>query len=217
MGMQAVGTVIGFGAAPARDAERLDAVALACEVLPAEFPRIKQTDGGSLLFMLLDDDGIPALAAASKALRILKKRGGGEALVVLPAAPALPGPQARSRLARAAELSDACVVQPIGRASWADAVRCFVEPLAVFGLAGVDPREIHGLVRPRVAILRDALEILPEARELLISCRLRPNASLRELDDAASAAAERAPKARLILAGPEVSDDGPQVIVASLL
>jgi len=217
MDMQAVGTVVAFGAAPVEDAARLDSVLLACDVLPAEFRLIKQANGGTLLFALLDDDQDPALAAASKALRILKKRGGGEALLVLPAAPAIPGPLARARLQRAAELTSACVVQPIGSACWADAVRCFVEPLAVFGLAGVDPREIHALVRPRVAILHDSLELLPDAREILITCRLRPNASLRDLDQAARTAAERAPHAKLILAGPEVPDDGPGVLAASLL
>ncbi len=214
--MQAVGTVVAFGAAPAADAARLDAVALACTVLAGDFRLIKQADGGSLLFALLDDDRDPALAAASKALRILRKRGGGEALVVLPPAQATPGPQARSRLQRAAELMDACVVQPVGAAAWADAVRCFVEPLSIFGLAGVDPREIHALIRPRLAILRDALDPLSGAREIFVSCRLRPNASLHDLDDAAQTVAERTPEARLILAGPEVSDDGPRVLVASL-
>jgi hypothetical protein len=216
MDMQALGTVVAFGAAPAEDAARLDSVSLACEVLPAEFRLIKQANGGTLLFALLDDARDPALAAATKALRILKKRGGGEALVVLPPAPAIPGPQGRARLQRAAELTHACIVQPIGSASWGDAVRCFVEPLAVFGLAGVDPREIHALVRPRVAILHDSLEVLPGAREILITCRLRPNASLGDLDSAARTAAERAPGARLILAGPEVPDDGPHILTASL-
>jgi hypothetical protein len=217
LSMQVVGTVVTFGAAPAGDAARLDSVSLDCEVLPAEFRRIKRTNGGTLLFALLDDARDPALAGASKAVRILKKRGGGEALVVLPPAPAIPGPQALARLQRAAEAIDACVVQPIGSASWADAVRCFVEPLTVFGLAGVDPAEIHALVRPRVAFLHDSLEVQPGAREILITCRLPPSASLRDLDDAARTAAERAPQARLILAGPEVQDDGPRVLSVSLL
>jgi hypothetical protein len=81
----------------------------------------------------------------------------------------------------------------------------------------VDAREIHALVRPRAAVLHASLDVLPEARDLLVSCRLRPSASLRELDEAARSAAERAPGAKLILAGPEVSpDDGPRVLAASL-
>ena len=215
--MQAVGTVVVFGAAPAQDAAQLDGTALSCEALPADFRAIKQAQGGSLLFALLDDAGDPSLAAAAKALRILRRRGGGEALLVLPALPATPGPQAISRLQRAAQLTCACAVQPVAPASWADAVRCFVEPLAVYGLAGVDAREIHALVRPRAAVLHASLDVLPEARDLLVSCRLRPSASLRELDEAARSAAERAPGAKLILAGPEVSpDDGPRALAASL-
>ncbi|MGZ6144084.1 MAG: hypothetical protein ACXWLM_12150, partial [Myxococcales bacterium] len=161
----------------------------------------------------------PALAAAAKAARILRKRGGGEAILVLPPAPANPGPQALERIARAGRLCEACAVQPVAPATWADAVRCFVEPLAVFGLAGVSPREIHALLRPRAALLHHgAANASADARELLVTCRLRPNAALRDLEDAAKAAAERAPNARLVLAGPEVGDaDGPRVLVASLL
>ncbi len=218
--MQPVGTVVAFGAGPRRTAALLDATALACEVLDgSDFPRIKQAEGGSLLFLLLDDTGDPSLAAAVKAIRILRKRGGGEAIVVPPALDANPGPHALARLQRAAVLSQACVVQPVAASSWADAVRCFVEPLAIFGLVGVEPREIHALVRqPRVSLLHDRVsEALPEARDLLVTCRLRPNASLREVDDAARAAMERAPRAKLLLAGPEVPDDGPRTLVASLL
>src|SRR5438552_5375272 len=217
--MQVVGTVVAFGAAPLRDAARLDATALSCEVLSDDFRVIKQAQGGSLLLLLCAEADDPALAAASKAARILRRRGGGEALVVLPALPVNPGPQALARLERAARLTEACVVQPIGSASWSDAVRCFVEPLAVFGLVGVEPREIHGLVRPRAALLHENVAgVLPQARDVLVTCRLRRNASLREVDYAARAVAERAPKARLVIAGPEVgSDDGPRVLAASLL
>src|SRR2546422_10942305 len=98
--------------------------------------------------LLADERADPALAGAAKAARILERRGGGEAVVVLPSVPALPGPRARARVERAATLSKCCVVQPVGPASWADAVRCFGEPLAVFGLVGVDPPEIHGPLSP---------------------------------------------------------------------
>jgi len=216
--MQVVGTVVAFGAAPLRDAARLDATALSCEVLSDDFRVIKQAQGGSLLLLLCAEADDPALAAASKAARILRRRGGGEPIVVLPGLPVNPGPQALARLERAARLTEACVVQPIG-SSWSDAVRCFVEPLAVFGLVGVEAHEIHGLVRPRAALLHENVAgVLPQARDVLVTCRLRPNASLREVDYAARAVAERAPKARLVIAGPEVgSDDGPRVLAASFL
>ena len=215
--MQAVGTVVAFGAAPRRAAALLDTTALACEI-PQDFPAIKRSDGGSLLFALIEDGADPSLAGAVKALRILRQRGGGEALVVMPPLEANPGPQALAGLERAAWLIHACVVQPVGRVSWDAAVRCFVEPLAIFGLIGVEPREIHSLVRrPRVALLHDDVSrVLPEARDVLVNCRLRPNASLKEIDQAARTVAERAPQARLILAGPDVAD-GPPTLVASLL
>jgi cell division GTPase FtsZ len=114
------------------------------------------------------------------------------------------------------------MVQPIGRASWADAVRCFLEPLSVFGLIGVDPREVHGLVRPRSALLHlwddPWLDTsLREAREVLVSCRLRPTATLREIDEAATRV-RRATEARLVLAGPEVgADEGPRAVAAVFL
>lgn len=214
--MQVAGTVVAFGAAPLRDAARLDATALSCEIFSADFRALKQAQAGSLLLLLCGEAGDPSLAAAAKAARILRRRGGGEALVVLPPAPANPGPQAMQRIERAARLCEACAVQPVGPATWADAVRCFVEPLAVFGLAGVNPREIHALVRPRAALLHHQIPRLAP-KELLVTCRLRPNASLRDLDDAARAAAENAPGARLVLAGPEVGDDGgPRLLAASL-
>ena len=218
--MRPVGTVVALGAAPALAAARLHATALDCEVLGPDFRRIKQSQAGSLLFALVEDGTDPALAAAVKALRILRKRGGGEALVVLPALEALPGPQARALLQRAAELARACVVQPLAPASWQDAVRCLVEPLTVFGLAGVDAREIHALVaKPRVALLHTSIAQVPrESRDLLVSCRLRPNACLRDLEEAARAAAEAAPRAKLVLAAPEVGDArGPRTLAASFL
>lgn len=216
--MQPVCTVVAFDEAPARAAARLDATALACEVL-RDFAAIKRAHGGSLLAVLLDNGDDAALSAATKAIRILRRRGGGAGLVVLPAAQANPGPQARARLQRAAGLTSACVLQPV-HASWADAVRCFVEPLSVFGLAGVDPREVHALLKsPRAAVLHpSAGAVLAESRDVLVSCRLRPDASLSELDAAARAAAERAPRARILVAGPEVGDaEGPAVLAASLL
>ena len=147
--MKPVGTVVAFGPAAAQATAELDATALACTVLdPGEdlFRRIKQTEPGSLLMLLAEDAGDPGLAGAAKAARILRRRGGGEVLLVLPAAEANPGPKARERLRRAAELTESCVVQPV-RSSWSDAVRCFLEPLSVFGLVGVEPREVHKLAR----------------------------------------------------------------------
>jgi len=216
--MQPVGTVVAFGQASMREAARLDAKALACEIFPSDFRRLKQAEAGALLFLLCEAGDDPALAAATKAARILRARGGGEALLVLSPLPANPGPQALAGIERAATLSGACALQPVG-ASWADAVRCFVEPLAVYGLAGVEPREIHGLLRPRAAVLHASVEqVLPQAREVLVTCRLRPSASLRELDEAARMVAALAPQARLTLAGPEVGDDdGPPTLAASLL
>src|SRR5947208_246218 len=76
--MQVVGTVVAFGAAPLRDAARLDATALSCEVLSDDFRVIKQAQGGSLLLLLCAEADDPALAAASKAARILRRRGGGK-------------------------------------------------------------------------------------------------------------------------------------------
>src|SRR4051812_29542278 len=178
--MQPVGTVVAFGAAPTKAAAALDATALASDVLPAGddlFSRLKRAHGGSLLLLLAEESDDPALAAAWKAARILRRRGGGDPVLVLPAVPALPGPQARARLDRAATLTGACVVQPVGRASWADAVRCFVEPLAVFGLIGVDSTEVHHLLRPRSCLLHlwdDATldRTLGDARDVMLTCRL---------------------------------------------
>jgi hypothetical protein len=218
--------VVAFGPASAQAAAQLDATALSCEVLgPGEdlFRRIKQAEPGSLLLLLADDAGDPALAGATKAARILRRRGGGEALVVLPSAEANPGPKARERLRRAAELTEACVVQPV-RSAWADAVRCFLEPLSVFGLVGVEPGEVHRLARSgsfallhtRQHGLEEALGI-PGVREVLLSCRLRPNATLREVDGPTARLRELAAKeTRLVIAGPEVpaSDEGPGSIAA---
>jgi hypothetical protein len=220
--MQPVATLVALGSAPATSVASLDATALACDVLaPGEdlFPRIKRAEGGSILLLLVDSLGDPALAGAAKAAAILKRRGGGEAAVVLPAVPSLPGPQARARLDRAARLTGACVIQPVGQAGWADAVRCLIEPLAVFGLIGVDPREIHGLLRPRFALLQrwddgSLDDSLRDATDVLVSCRLRPTATLREVDAAANRVRAATP-ARLVLAGPEVSrDDGPRALAS---
>jgi hypothetical protein len=107
-------------------------------------------------------------------------------------------------------------------ASWADAVRCFVEPLAVFGLVGVEGAEVHRLLRPRSALLHlwDDEELdrsLRDARDVMVTCRLRPNASLREVD-AAARRVRSATEAPLLLAGPEVAaDSGPSAIAAVLL
>lgn len=201
--MQLAATVVAFGAAPIVDAAQLDTTALSCEVLAAEFPKLKRTRAGSLVLLLCERTDDPALAAATKAADILHR----------PTVLALPRSQRDPE--RLAALTQACVVQLTPPLSWADAVRCFVEPLAVFGLAGVEPGEIRALVRPRAGVLHT--EILPNATDALVTCRLRPNASLRDLDDAARDAAERAPKARIVVAGPEVGNaGGPRVLVASL-
>ena len=221
--MQPVATVVALGKGPARAAGQLDATALSCDVLLSGddlFARIKRAEGGSLLLLLVEEADDAALAGAAKARRILQRRGGGEAIVTLPSIPALPGPQARDRLQRAARLTGACVVQPIEQASWSDAVRCFVEPLAIYGLIGVNPREIHALVRPRVALLHrwesGSLDrSLVDAAEVLVSCRLRPSATLREVD-AAATRVRSATSARLVLAGPEV-DRGPRALTAVFL
>jgi hypothetical protein len=218
--MQPVGTVVALGAGPTRGAARLDAATLACDILPFGedlFPRIKRAEAGSLLLLLAETAEDPSLATAAKARRILQRRGGGEAVLVLPALPAVPGPLARVRLDRAARLTGCCVVQPISSASWHDAVRCLIEPLSIFGLVGVDPREIHGLLHQRTALLHrwddSSLDLtMQTAREVLVSCRLRPNATLHELD-AAATRVRSATSARLVLAGPEV-DDGPRALAA---
>ncbi|HEY5676478.1 MAG TPA: hypothetical protein VIR81_06835 [Myxococcales bacterium] len=223
--MQPVGTVVAFGAAPTRAAARLDMASLACDLVPADaslFPRIKQLRGGALLLLLAASEDDPALAAAAKAARILRQRGGGPAVLVLPPAPALPGPQARSRLSRAAALTDCCALRPVGSAGWEDAVRCLAEPLSVFGLVGVERREILDLLAPRPALLHlwddESLDrSLREARDVLVTCRLRPNAALAEVD-AAQKRVCAVTSARLVLAGPEVQDDdGPRAIAAVFL
>jgi hypothetical protein len=223
--MQPVATIVAFGRTPSRAAEQLDATALASDVLldgDDLFSRIKRAEAGSLSLLLMESTDDPALAAATKAASILRRRGGGEAAVVLPSLPARPGPRARARLERAAQETGACVMQPIHAASWNDAVRCIVEPLAVFGLIGVDPREIHGLLRTRVALLHvwddDSLDgSLRHAQEVLVSCRLRPSATLREVD-ARVARVRSATSVRLVLAGPEVPrDEGPEAIAAVFL
>ena len=223
--MQPVGTVVAFGAAPTTAAAALDATALASDVFAAGdelFSRLKRAHGGSLLLLLAEESDDPALAAASKATRILRRRGGGDAVLVLPSIPALPGPQARARLDRAAALTGSCVVQPVGRASWGDAVRCFVEPLAVFGLIGVDPGEVHQILRPRSCLLHlwddNSLDrSLRDAAEVMLTCRLRPNTTLREVD-AAARRIKSATDAPLLLAGPEVgADKGPAAIAAVFL
>jgi hypothetical protein len=223
--MQPVGTVVALGAAPTKAASALDATALASDVLPFGdelFSRLKRAHGGSLLLLLAEENDDTALAAAAKAARILRRRGGRDAVLVLPAVPAIPGPQARARLDRAAALTGACVVQPVGPASWADAVRCFVEPLAVFGLIGVESAEVHQLLRPRSCLLHlwsdDALDgSLRDAREVMLTCRLRPNTTLREVD-AAARRIKSATDAPLLVAGPEVgADRGPAAIAAVFL
>ncbi|HEY6910974.1 MAG TPA: hypothetical protein VI356_16475 [Myxococcales bacterium] len=223
--MQPVGTVVAFGAAPTRAAARLDMASLACDLVPADaslFPRIKQLRGGALLLLLAASEDDPALAAAAKAARILRQRGGGPAVLVLPPAPALPGPQARSRLSRAATLTGCCALRPVGSASWEDAVRCLAEPLSVFGLVGVERREILDLLQPRAALLHlwddESLDrSLRDARDVLVTCRLRPNAALADVD-AAQRRVCALTSARLVLAGPEVGDDdGPRAIAAVFL
>jgi len=223
--MQPVASVVALGEGSSQALAQLDATALACDVLPYGddlFRRLKRAEAGSLLILLAENGHEPALAAAVKAASILRRRGGGEAAVVLPSVPALPGPRARHRLERAAQQIGACLMQPVGAASWIDAVRCIVEPLAVFGLIGVDPREIHGLLRTRLALLHlwDDASLdgsLQDARDVLVSCRLRPTATLREVD-AAATRVRAATAVRLVLAGPEVPrDEGPDAIAAVFL
>jgi hypothetical protein len=220
--MQPVASVVAFGDASSQALTQLDAQALACDMLPDGddlFRRLKRAEAGSLLILLAEHDHEPALASALKAATILKRRGGGEAVVVLPSVPALPGPRARQRLEHGARQVGTCLMRPVGEASWTDAVRCIVEPLAVFGLIGIDPREIHGLLRTRVALLHlwddGCLDTsLRNARDVLVSCRLRPSATLREVDAAATRVRSVTP-ARLVLAGPEVPrDEGPDAIAA---
>ena len=222
--MQPVATVVAFGRSSSAAAAQLDA-SLASDILlwgDDLFRRLKRAEAGSLSLLLVESADDPALASATKAASILRRRGGGEAVVVMPSVPARPGPRARQRLQRAAEQTGACVIQPIGAASWSDAVRCIVEPLAVFGLIGVDPREIHGLLRTHVALLhvwddRSLDDSLPQAREVLVSCRLRPSATLRDVDTKV-ARVTAATGARLVLAGPEVPrDEGPDAIAAVFL
>src|SRR5689334_10163739 len=85
-GMQPVGTVVAFGTAPARAVARLDLQSMACDLVPFGadlFPRMKELHGGALLFLLAVSEADPALAAATKAARILRSRGGGAAVLVL--------------------------------------------------------------------------------------------------------------------------------------
>ncbi len=224
--MQPVASVVALGRSSSQALTHLDTTALSCDVLPYGddlFRRVKHAEAGSLLLLLAENGHEPALAAAVKAASILKQRGGGEAAVVLPSIPALPGPRTRQQLEHAAQQIGACLMQPVGAASWTDAVRCIVEPLAVFGLIGVDPREIHGLLRTRLALLHlwdDASldSSLQDARDVLVSCRLRPSATLREVDAAATRVTTAATAARLVLAGPEVPrDEGPHAIAAVFL
>lgn len=224
-GMQPVGTVVAFGAAPTRAAARLDLPSLSCDAVPFGddlFPRLKQLHGGALLFLLAASEDDPSLAAAAKAARILRRRGGGAAVLVLPPSPALPGPQARARLSRMAALTECCALRPVGAASWEDAVRCLVEPLSVFGLVGVERGEVLDLLQPRGALLHlwedPSLELaLRDARDVLVTCRLRPDAALADLD-AAQMRVRAATLAHLVLAGPEVpDDDGPPAIAAVFL
>src|SRR2546425_5800649 len=117
--MQPLCTVVAFGAAPTKAAARLDAAAGACDLLPFGedlFARIKHAEAGSMVLLLADESDDPALAGASKAARILERRGGGEAVVVLASMPPLPGPHAPPRVGRAATLSRGCVGQPVGPA-----------------------------------------------------------------------------------------------------
>jgi len=223
--MQPVASIVALGGGSSQALTQLDATALACDMLSYGddlFRRLKRAEAGSLLILLAENGHEPALAAAVKAASILRRRGGGEAAVVLPSIPVLPGPRARHRLERAAQQIGGCLMQPVGAASWTDAVRCIVEPLAVFGLIGVDPREIHGLLRPCAALLHLCQDhsfdrALPYAREVLMTCRLGPSATLREVEEAARRIREST-EARLVLAGPEVSrDDGPRAIAAVFL
>src|SRR5260370_8475811 len=108
------GRVVAFGEAPMRDVAIVDATALGCEILPADFRALKEAEAGALLLLLCEAVDDPALAAATKAARILGRRGGGEVLLVLPPLPANPGPQALAPIQRAAALTRACAPPPGG-------------------------------------------------------------------------------------------------------
>src|SRR5260370_38315806 len=91
--MQPVATVVAFAAAPAVAAAALDTTALACDLLgPGEdlFRRIKRSEAGSMLLLLAGSADEAALAAGSKAPRLLPTRGGGQALGGLPAGAGTP-------------------------------------------------------------------------------------------------------------------------------
>src|SRR5260370_28177832 len=113
--MQPVATVVAFAAAPAGAAATLDTTALACDLLgPGEdlFRRIKRTEAGSMLLLLAGSADEAALAAGSKAPRILRQRGGGQAPVVLPALAGHPRPPAPRKKLRAGGGCVACVGSP---------------------------------------------------------------------------------------------------------
>lgn len=219
--MQPLASVVALGAAPARAARSLDATALGAQVLlPGEdlFRQLKQAEAGAFVLVFADGADDAALAHARKAAQLLRQRGGGDALVVLPPLPASPGPQARDRLRSAAARLQAAVVQPVEPAGWAHAAACFLEPLAIYGLVGITRDEVRHFAQPgSVSLLHAWSGALPEAlqRELrqsagaLISRRLGPAATLRELNDLACALSESLPRgARLVLACPETEQPG---------
>src|SRR6266852_5472432 len=58
--MRPLGTVVAFGEAPMRDVAILDATALACEILPADFRALKEAEAGALLLLLCEAADAPA-------------------------------------------------------------------------------------------------------------------------------------------------------------
>ena len=222
--MRPVATVAALGPFSARAAATLDSIALASDVLVMSssfWSTLKQRTAGSFALLLLDDAEDAALYAAGEAAKILRRLGSGRAVVVAPAG--------TLDLARIAAALQACVLQPADGASQADVVRGFVEPLSIFGLVGVKPRDFRALAAPgrcgRVypwehpapmsAALDEALR--GPLREVLLSYRMRPAATLREVDDAARQVSARTP-ARLVFAGPELAaDEGPRAIATLML
>jgi hypothetical protein len=228
--MRPAATITCFGPVAAGAVSRLDATALSCDVLPggpALWAQLKERNAGSYACVLLDEETAASLAAAVEATRILRRRGSVASIISLPPCRLDSLPPALLRLRSLAAQIGACVVQPAAPASPADVVRCFVEPLAVFGLIGVDPAEFDRLLAaPAAATVHrwehpapmppPLAEALRRSSGAILSCRLRPQSTLLEVDDvAARAAREQPPGASFILAGPEVGiDDGPAAVAA---
>lgn len=221
--MRPVATVAALGPLAARSAATLDPGALAADVITMGdgfWSALKLAAAGSFVLVLLDQADDAGLAAASEAAKILRRLGSGPAIVVPPA-----GALDLPRLASALQL---CVLQPAGDASQADVVRGFVEPLSIFGLVGIDRRDFLALAAPgrcgQVHLWQHPAPMPPALvqalraplTDVLLSYRMRPAATLREVDDAARKVHALTP-ARLVFAGPELAaDEGPRAIATLL-